>query len=50
MKSDKKPISMRGRVAMLIVGLIGFVYWLIGKIEVIVATTIQENRTEKKEL
>lgn len=50
MKSDKKPISMRGRVAMLIVGFIGFVYWLIGKLEVIVATAIQGNKTEKKEL
>ena len=49
MKSNKKPISIRGKVAMFIVGLIGIIYWTIGKLEVVVAT-IQEGRTQKKEL
>ena len=40
---------MRGKVAMFIVGLIGIIYWTIGKLEVVVAT-IQEGRTQKKEL
>ena len=34
---------------MFIVGLIGVIYWTIGKLEVVVAT-IQENRIQKKEL
>lgn len=46
MKPDREPISTRGKVALVIVALVGAIYWLIGKIEVFFAS-IQVKQEQK---
>lgn len=49
MKGKKSPFTMRGKIAMVIVALVGFIYWIIGKLEVIIAK-IQEDKTRDRKL
>lgn len=49
MKGKKRPFTMRGKIAMVIVALVGFIYWIIGKLEVNIAK-IQEDKTQDRKL
>ena len=48
MKPDRKPISTRGKIVMVIVGIVGLIYWLMGKVEVWINLLCQKQ--SKKEI
>ena len=46
-KRKKKSTSMRGKIAMLLIGLVGIIYWIMGKVEVFIAT-LGDKQTQDK--
>ena len=49
MKEVRKPISTRGKIAMLIVALVGIIYWLMGKIEIWIGSLYEKQTNQKEE-
>lgn len=49
MRLEKRTISIRGKIVMVVVALVGAVYWLIGTIEVLFAT-LQESQERKRNM
>ena len=50
MRSDRKPISTRGKIVMVFIALAGVVYWVIGKIEVWIGSIQAKQEQRKKDI
>lgn len=50
MKEVKRPISTRGKIAMLIVVLVGIIYWLMSKIEIWIGSLYEKRAKNQKQV
>ena len=50
MKEAKRPISTRGKIAMLIVVLVGIIYWLMSKIEIWIGSLYEKRAKNQKQV
>lgn len=48
MKDTRKSISTRGKIAMLIIVIVGGIYWLMGKVEVWISSLHEKQRNEEE--
>ena len=50
LKEAKRPISTRGKIAMLIVVLVGIIYWLMSKIEIWIGSLYEKRAKNQKQV